>query len=78
MIDTTFDNISAALNADSYDWLNRENAPLCAAIEGSVKQGVQPTDVYRYVLAHVGAGREALAKRCEQAAMHLVEGLQDA
>jgi len=64
--------ITAAIDADSLDWL-QDNAPLLAnAVAAEVKHGRTPDQIRRHVLAQVGLHRLALAIRCEQAARAMV------
>lgn len=64
-----FDELSQALDADSWNWLS-ENAPdIARGVAVAVSRQQQPDDVRRFVVIHCGRGE--LAKRCEQAARHL-------
>lgn len=69
MMTNPFDELSAALDADSWNWLS-ENAPdVARGVMVAVQRKQQPDDVRRFVIIH--CGRPELARRCEQAARHL-------
>lgn len=73
MIADDLPEITAAIDAESWDWL-QDNAPaLASAVAAAVKRGRSPEQIRRHVLREVGAHRLALAVRCEQAARHLAQ-----
>lgn len=63
--------LDAVLDSESWDWLNDNYPPLAKAVQKMVGQGVNPADIRRRVVERLGVHREALAQRCELAAMHL-------
>ena len=72
MIAVDMPDITAAIDAESLDWL-ADNAPaLFNAVAAEVKHGRTPEQIRRHVLAAVGLHRLALAVRCEQAARAMV------
>lgn len=64
------DEIEAAIDAESAEWLEDANAVLYDAIVAGVRRGATPEQIRAFVLRR--CGREALALRCEQAARHIV------
>lgn len=69
MIMQQFNDLAAALNAESWAWLQETNYVLAKALEAEVRRGASGDDIRRFVLRHTG--RLALAARMEQAAAHL-------
>lgn len=69
MIQQSFNDLAAALNAESWLWLQDNNYPLAKALAAEVQRGASGDDIRRFVLRHTG--RPALAARMEQAAAHL-------
>lgn len=67
----TFPELTAAINAESYQWLYDNARPYSDAVEAAVKSGGQPETIYRYILDQVGQHRQPLALRCRQAAAYL-------
>lgn len=63
--------LTAALDRMSYDWLSVNAPDLVMAIEQELGGGAEPAGIRMIVQRHVGADRENLALRCEQAARHL-------
>jgi hypothetical protein len=64
-----FDELSQALDAESWDWLS-ENAPdVARGVAVAVQRRQQPADIRRFVAGRTG--RNELAMRCFQAASHL-------
>ena len=71
-IDVDMPDMTAAIDADSWFWLDR-NAPMLArAVIAEVKRGRTPEQIYHFVRDRVGLHREPVAMRCEQAARHLI------
>lgn len=70
-----FDELTAVVQADDYNWL-LDNAPAYArAIERLVSEAgrdLNPEDVYRHIVRMTYDGREGLAVRCKNAAAHLL------
>lgn len=62
-------NISNALDADSYEWLEAKNEKLLAAIEADVSQGATPEEVYKFVLRQ--KDNRKLALICQATARHI-------
>lgn len=61
--------IAAALNAESWNWLQDNNVVLARALQAEVTRGATADEIRRFVLRHTG--RPALAARMEQAAAYL-------
>lgn len=61
--------IGAALNYESWLWLQDANIVLARALQSEVTRGATSDDIRRFVMRHTG--RPALAARCEQAAAYL-------
>lgn len=68
---TTGKALTAALDHMSYDWLTVNAPDLVLAIDQELRAGADPAGIRMIVQRHVGADRENLALRCEQAARHL-------
>lgn len=68
---TTGRALAAALDRMSYDWLSVNAPDLVLAIDQELSGGADPASIRMIVQRHVGADRENLALRCEQAARHL-------
>jgi hypothetical protein len=66
---TGLDELQAALDAESYHWLQDANDDIARALEVVVKRGATAEDVRRFVNGYTA--RDKLAKRLEQAARHL-------
>lgn len=64
------DALIAALDKLSYEWL-ATNAPELVVAIGNELPHLTPEGIRFVVQKHVGADREGLAKRCEQAARHI-------
>lgn len=73
-ISKSMDEIDSAINADSWEWLQADNAPLANAVKAEVKRGTKPKRIRQYLLGKIGIHRAALAYRVEQAAAHLSNG----
>jgi ethanolamine ammonia-lyase small subunit len=63
--------LGAALDAESYEWLQDNCPDIADGVAEEVANGVSPDAIRRYVLAVVGPDRSALAARCMAAARHL-------
>ena len=57
-----------ALDRMSYEYLSTNAPDLVIAIDQELRAGTEPSGIRFIVQRHVGADREGLAKRCEQAA----------
>lgn len=62
-----------AIDWDAWDYLNTHAPRYIAAIEGELRLGKTPEQIGGAVRRHAGHHREELAKRCEQAARHLLK-----
>ena len=62
--------LDAVLHEESWDWLQQQNLRLAEAIAQASQQHT-PKEIYFSVLREVGDGREALARRCMNAAIYL-------
>lgn len=63
--------LGAALDKQSWQWLQEADADIAAAVAAEVEAGVSPDAIRRFVLAHAGPAREGLASRCMSAARYL-------
>ena len=61
--------LQAALDKESFEWLEINYPNLLAALEAEIGNGAEPDQVYRYVLAYFG--REEIARRLQQAARNM-------
>ncbi len=66
--------LAAALDRDSYEWLVVNRPDIVMAIDTELRNGMEPEGIRFIVQRHVGADREGLALRCEQAARHIATG----
>lgn len=66
--------LAAALDRDSYEWLAVNRPDIAMAIDTELRNGMEPEGIRFVVQRHVGADREGLALRCEQAARHIAKG----
>ena len=66
--------IGEALDEISWDWLEELYPGLAEAIEGEMGRGASPAEVKRFVMGRTY--RTELALRCEQAARHVVAGME--
>lgn len=58
---------------DAYEWLidnNKED--FLNGVENAVDQGFTPDEIYRHILREAGLHRIELAKRCQNAARHVM------
>jgi type II secretory pathway component PulF len=60
-----------ALDIESYQYLSIAAPDLLAAIEAEVENGKSADQIQRLVAAEIGPEREALARRCRQAASYI-------
>lgn len=65
----TFPHLTAALDEDSWQWLQDNASGIAQAVEKEIAGGAKPSDIKR--LVNQQTGRYALALRCEQAARYL-------
>lgn len=66
---SSFNELSVALDRESWHWLSDQLPTIADGVQGAVRQGAKPDDVRRFVMAHIQ--RFELALRCEQAARWL-------
>lgn len=66
-----FTKLGAALDRQSWQWLQDADSDIAAALEAEVAQGATPDDIRRFILAHVGPDRSGLAARAMSAARYL-------
>ena len=65
------DLLDAAIDAESYQWLEVSAPGLATAVSVAIEQGMTPREIRFYVGRKVGPDRQSLALRCEQAARHM-------
>ena len=70
----TLPALAAALNRQSYEYLQTELPDIADALAVEVGHGATPSELRRFTERHTGRG--ALAARVEQAAAHLVSQRQ--
>lgn len=58
--------LSAAIDAQSYEWMLSNHPDMLDAIEAEVAGGVLPDEIRRFVIRQTG--RPEIALRCEQVA----------
>lgn len=68
-ISDPFDELDAAVDADSWDWLSENHPRLATGVITALKCNQSPADIKRRMI--VRTQRHELALRCEQAARHL-------
>lgn len=56
---------------ESWDFLNDNYPALATSVQKMVRKGISPEAIKRRTVANMGAHREPLAKRCENAARYL-------
>lgn len=61
--------LSKALDQDSYTWLETHSPEILYGIEQGIRDGAEPSDVFRWVMTWTD--RRELALRCQQAARHV-------
>ena len=74
MLMRTMPAIDRAICEDSYEWLIDNCPGLAQAVIDEVRAGASPEQIRGHVLRLVGAGREPLALRCQQAAAFVADG----
>lgn len=66
------DALRDAVQLDAYLWME-SNAPVyLAAIEHEVSKGASAADIRSRLVAELGPDRQALVRRCYQAAAHFI------
>lgn len=66
-----FAELDAALDSESWDWLNDNCPPLAISVQRAVDKDVSAEEIKRRVIDRLGAHRLPLAQRCEAASRHL-------
>jgi len=66
-----FDATAAALEHESWEWLETQHPQLAEALIRDVGLGATPDAMRRFVLSYAGSERDLLAKRLELAVRHL-------
>ena len=64
--------LNPAIWQDAYDYLVAHNEDFLNCVEDSVAQGYSPDEIYRHILRDAGYHRQEMAKRCENAARHII------
>lgn len=71
------EEMSDAVNHDGYEYL-QANAPYyLSAIEAAVIKGATPAEIKAYMSRLVGPDRQAMVKRCVQAAGYILKQQRD-
>ncbi len=60
------------IHEDAYDYLFRNNPEVLIAVEEAVEDGFSPKEIYYDWIREAGDNRGDLAKRCENAAKHIM------
>ena len=66
-----FDATAAALEHESWEWLETQHPTLAEALIRDVGLGATPEAMRRFVLSYAGSERDLLAKRLELAVRYL-------
>jgi hypothetical protein len=64
-----FTDLAAALDAESWEWLQETNPAIARALQAEFARGATADDVRRFVVRY--GARPALVSRLRQAAAHL-------
>ena len=64
--------LGAAFDKMSYEYLSTNAPDLVIAIEDELNKGLNPEGVRFIAQTYVGPDRDNIARRCEQAARHMV------
>ena len=65
-----FETLGVALDAESWNWISETLPEIASAVQSATISGASPDDIRRFVAGHTQ--RYDLARRCEQAARHLL------
>lgn len=65
-----FEALGIALDAESWNWLSETLPEIATAVQNAMAGGASPEDIRRFVTGRTQ--RSDLARRCEQAARHLI------
>jgi hypothetical protein len=57
---------------EAYNYLLERHEEILIAVSTAIDQGYSPEEIYRHWLREAGYNREELAKRCKNAAKHLI------
>lgn len=63
--------LGAALDRQSWQWLQDAAPDIAEALEAEVMAGADPEMVRRYIVNYAGDNRTGLADRCQSAARYL-------
>ena len=69
--------MNPAIWHDAYDYLAEHNEEWLNGVETSVGQGYTPEEIHRHVMREAGMHRLEIAKRCENAARHIISDQGD-
>lgn len=67
----TYARLGAALDRESYEWLQDANPALAEALQAEVADGAEPEAIERFFLNTYGLDRDKLGRRLKSAARHL-------
>lgn len=65
--------LDRVLDEESWDFLNDNYPPLALSVQTAIGKGISPEEIKRRVIQRIGAHREPLAQRCENAARYLAQ-----
>lgn len=68
-----YTDLDRVLDEESWDYLNDNYPALAISVQTEVGKGNSPEAIKRRVIGRIGAHREPLAQRCENAARYLRE-----
>ena len=64
--------LNPAIWQDAYEYLAAHNEDYLNGVENAIAQGFTPEEIYRHILREAGYHRQEMAKRCENAARHIL------
>lgn len=64
--------LDAVIHQEAYDWLLQYQEDILGAVETAIDQGFTPDEIYQHWLREAGWHRIELAKRCKNAAKHIL------
>jgi hypothetical protein len=70
-VTTKFATLGKALDKDNWEWLQRDNEEIAAAVAAEVAAGAEPEAIGRYVARTNGESRSAYTARVVSAARYL-------
>ena len=71
------DPLNPSIWQDAYEYLALHNEDFLNGVENAVVQGFTPDEIYRHVLREAGIHRSEMAKRCQNAARHIMNQQDD-